>query len=379
MALLVAVLGLAVAAFWAYSLICLWSARCWQKTPRTAPAVPLPAISVLKPLCGTDAELPANLASFLRQDYRDYEVVFGALDPDDRGLADAAALAQGSPSVPVRVVAGADEFGLNRKVCTLERLAAESRNPLLVLCDSDMRVEPDYLARVAAPFADPEVGLVTCAYCGARVGSLAARLEAVAIGCDFVPSVMLTRRLSGLGFALGATIALRRETLERIGGFRALADELADDYRLGERVRKLRMKVVLSDYVVDDVMGAETFARMWSRRVRWAKTCRAMQPAGWAGAVVTHGFVLALALALAAGLAPWALGALLATVLLRAAVAAAITGCITHDREARRGLWLLPVADVLSFAVWLSSFLGRTVAWRGRRFRLAPGGKLEPL
>jgi ceramide glucosyltransferase len=372
-------LGLAVGAFWVYSLLCLWSAWSWRKAARARYAGPAPAVSILKPLCGVDAEQLENLTSFARLDYPEYEIVFGSLDAADPALDDARRVAAAHPDVRIRVVAGADEFGLNRKVCTLDRLAAEARYPVFVLCDSDMRVAPDYLSRVVAPFAEPEVGLVTCLYRAACVRGLAARLEAIAIGCDFIPSVLLTRRLSGLGFALGATIAIRRETLERIGGFRPLANELADDYRLGERVRRLGLKVALADTVVDDVIGAVDFGSMWVRRVRWAKTCRAMQPAGWAGSIVTHGLVMAAAFAAVRGLDAVGASVLAATAALRVAVAGAIAGGVTQDREALRSLWLSPLSDVLSFAVWVASFIGRSVVWRGRRFRLGRDGALERL
>lgn len=379
MTALAAVLTAALAAYWVYAGYCLWAAWCWHRTPRARLIDPPPSVSILKPLCGADAEQLANLSSFCEQDYPEYEVLFGALDPEDPSLENARRVAESHPGVPVRIVAGGDAFGHNRKVCTLERLAAAANHEVFVLCDSDMRVEPDYLARVVAPLSGPDVGLVTCLYRGRHARGLAARLEALAIGCDFIPSVLLTRRASGLGFALGATIALRRETLEQAGGFRSLADELADDYRLGERVHRAGKKVVLSDYVVDDVMGREDFGAMWARRVRWAKTCRAMQPAGWAGAIVTHG--LALAVALAAARSFDALGGLLcaATLLWRLSISALITGAVTRDREALRNLWLLPLSDLLSCAVWAASFVGSTVVWRGRRFKLGSRGRLEDL
>ena len=257
-------------------------------------------------------------------------------------------------------------FGANRKVCNLESLAREARYGLLVLCDSDMRVQPDYLTRITAPFTDPAVGVVTCPYRGSLAEGFAASLEELGIGADFIPSVLLTNRFWGLSFAFGSTIVIRREVLEHIGGFRPLADELADDYLLGNRARAAGYRVVLSDYVVDDVLGRESFREMWSRRLRWARTTRAMHPGLVFGSYVTHGTALAVLLLAATGLSASGWAALGITLGIRSLTATLIARLYTRDENLPRRLLMLPLSDILSFTLWALGFLGSTVEWRSR-------------
>lgn len=201
-------------------------------------------------------------------------------------------------------------------------------------------------------------------------------LEALSIGADFIPSTMVSRALEGVGFALGSTIALPRQVLEQLGGFEALADELADDFFLGNGTRKLGYEVVLSDYVVDDVMGKEKFGAMWARRLRWARTLRACRPAGYAGSFVMHGTTLALVLLAATGfrLVGWtALGITLVTRLLTPLW---ITRRYTQDSNIARFWPFLPISDVLNTTIFVLSFCGNRIVWRGQHFRLLPGGKI---
>lgn len=377
MVLLQILLALCLLAACVYYLLCLDSARHWHntRTPEYRNTEHLPPISILKPLRGHDPEQHANLLSFCRQDYPAYQVVFGALDPDDPGLEAARRLAREFPQLDIAILEGGEAFGLNRKVCVLESLRSAAKHDLLVLCDSDMRVGPDYLRRVVAPFADPVVGLVTCPYRGHGAEGLPSALEALGIGADFMPSVLLAQRFWPMDFAFGSTIALRADTLEAVGGFRALADELADDFLLGHRVRRAGYRVVLSDYVVDDVLGRESFGEMWARRLRWAKTSRAMRPAGWAGAFITHGTALGVLFLLATGLRPVGWLGLGLTFGVRAVTATWIAR-FTRDENLPKRLPLLPLSDLLSFALWAASFWGRHIVWRGERLRLERGGRL---
>jgi ceramide glucosyltransferase len=240
-----------------------------------------------------------------------------------------------------------------------------------------MRVMPEYLRRVTAPLADPAVGLVTCPYRGYGARGLASRLEALGIGTDFIPSAFVAYYLAGVRFAFGSTIVVRREALDQIGGFEALADELADDYRLAELVRGAGWEVRLSDYVVDDVLARESFGEMWSRRLRWARTARAMRPGPYAGAFITHGVPLALLFAASTGFAPvgWLTLCVVATI--RCTTAIWIACRCTRDPVLPRLLLLLPVSDLLNFTLWACSHFGHTVVWRGERLRLGPGGRLK--
>jgi ceramide glucosyltransferase len=362
-----------------YYPLCLAAAHYWRRrsafTQSNAPA----PVTILKPLRGDDPEQYANFESFCRLDYPVYQIVFGALDPNDPGLYHARRLQAAYPHRDIVIVAGGEAFGLNRKVCNLQSMLAVTEYDLIVVCDSDMRVSPDYLQRVTAPFDDKQTGLVTCLYRGCQPRSLAAKLEALAIGLDFLPGVLLANWLSGIRFALGATIAVRRQVLEEIGGFRSLADELADDYRLGERAAHAGWRVVLSDYIVDNVMGAQTFGEMWARRLRWAKTTRAMQPGGWAGYFVTYGTITGL-LFLAANrfqLVGWIGLGIVWT--LRGVTATMMARLYTQDQSLSGRLPLLYLSDLVSFALWVCSYFGRTICWRGERFRLGAKGRLERL
>jgi ceramide glucosyltransferase len=223
------------------------------------------------------------------------------------------------------------------------------------------------------------VGLVTCPYRGCSPKSLAARLEALGIGADFIPSALVSLATEEVRFAFGSTIALPRSVLEAAGGFAPLADELADDYRLAEAVRRAGYRIFVSDYVVDDVLGSETFRGMWTRRLRWARTVRSCRPAGYAGSVVTHGAVLGLVFLAAFGFhaVGWCgLAAVLAT---RFGAALWIARWYTDDPNVARFLPLLPLSDLLAFALFVGGFCGSTVTWRGERFRLLADGKIVPL
>lgn len=384
-------LGLCLLASWVYWILCLDSARRWARGRASAngsssaptlqhsntPSLPqTPPVSILKPLCGDDPELHANLESFCRQDYPEYQVAFGALDGKDSALETARQIAGEHPERQIDIVAGGEVFGANLKVCNLEGLRRVARYELLILADSDMRVGSDYLRRVVAPFADPAVGLVTCVYRGCKAVGLSSALEALGIAADFIPSVLLANRFWGARFAFGSTIAVRAGVLESMGGFRALADELGDDYMLAQGAIRAGYRVVLSDYVVDDVLGSESFREMWGRRLRWARTTRALNPAGWAGTFITHGTALGILFLAATGFgaAGWLVFGF--TLALRAVTASGLARLI-NDRNLPGLLPLLPISDLVTFGLWGTSFLGNTVAWRGERYRVGRTGRIE--
>ncbi len=388
-------LGLCLAAFCAYALISVWAARQWARARRPLDPAWTPLVTILKPVRGVDAEAYANFVSFCRLDYPAdrYQLLFGALDPADPALELVRRLQSEFPHLDIGCVGGSAVplQGHNLKVCNLAAMLPAARHDLLVLCDSDMRVQPDYLRRVVAPFAEnagkspqteqaaPRVGLVTCPYRGHRAQSFAAALEALGIGADFIPSTLVSRALEGVSFAFGSTIVLPRAVLDELGGFVALADELADDFRLGNGARQAGYEVVLSDYVVDDVLGRERFGAMWARRLRWARTVRACRPAGYAGSFITQGTALALLFVAAMGFAPlgWMVGG--AALGVRLTTALILSLGYTRDPNIVRFLPLLPLSDLLSFALYVASYGGNRITWRGERFRLLPGGKIVRL
>ncbi len=411
-------LGASLCCSWIYWLLCLDSARRWARRSRKQLSTPtsladsqaldappphnlnvsivsspdrpitqlpnypetlLPPISILKPLCGADPEQVENFRSFCRQDYPRYQLIFGAMDPEDEGLKSARKIEAEFPGVDIEIVSGGEILGANRKVCNLAHMREKAKYEYLVLCDSDMRVEPDYLRRVIAPFEDESVGVVTCPYRGRLAKGFASSLEALGIGADFIPSVLLTDRFWGIRFAFGSTIAIRADVLEKIGGFPAFANELADDYLLGSRAAGAGYKVVLSDYVVDDVIGRESFREMWARRLRWARTTRAMHPGPVFASVVTFGIPLAIAIVLANGLHALGWAAFLITSLVRAATATCVARFYLKDPNLPAKLPLLPLSDLLSFALWALSFLGNSVEWRGEHYRVGRQGELTKI
>ncbi|MGE5529446.1 MAG: bacteriohopanetetrol glucosamine biosynthesis glycosyltransferase HpnI, partial [Patescibacteria group bacterium] len=316
-----------------------------------------PPVSLLKPVKGLDPEAYENFASFCRQDYPAYEILFGVADPDDPCVPVVERLRQEFPERGIKLVV-APALGANRKASILHTLAGRAAHEILVISDSDIRVAPDYLRRVVAPLADAATGLVTCPYRGEQPRTFTARLEALYMGTTFLPSVMIARRALAMRFAMGATTVLRRSDLERIGGFAALADYLADDYQLGYRISGLDLRVHLSDCVVASILGATTFGEQWRRELRWMRCNRVSRPWGYPGLLLSFCTPLALALFLLGG--GWA--ALAVSVFLRWEVAWQVAG-YTGDREARAWLAWLPLRDMLSALVWIAGAFGLRVSW----------------
>jgi len=264
--------------------------------------------------------------------------------------------------------------GSNLKVSNIENMMPKARHDYIVLADSDMRVTPLYLDVVTAPLADPRVGLVTCLYEGAPDRTLWSRLSALFINYGFLPSAVLGEAMHVGGGCFGATIAIRREVLERIGGFSRLRDELADDHRMGGAVRRLGLSVVLSPYVVQNRISEPSFLSLWQHELRWARTSRAMAPGGYAGSIVTHTVPLTVLAVAAFGADPLAWGFVGLSLLLRWGSALTVSRRLGLPRT---GLWLLPARDVLSFAVFLGSFCGRSVQWRDRVFHVEASGRMS--
>jgi ceramide glucosyltransferase len=361
-----------------------WRRRARQITrDRVATSsIGLPSVTVLKPLCGLEPGLEANLRSFCAQEYPSYEVVMGSRDHDDPALELARAIA-GSAQCKIDVVAGAQTLGPNLKVSTLARLGASSRSDVIVIADSDIGVGPGYLRAVVEPLTDPEVGVVTCLYRGQPTDSFWSRLGALSINEWFRPSVLISRLLGSETYCSGATIACRREVLDAIGGFRDLASLLADDHELGARVRRLGLRCVLSDYEVTTTVDEPTVEALVQHELRWARTIRAVQPHGHASLGITYAVPLTLLTALAD---PRPLVMLLPAlaVLLRVSLHWVVDAGRSASAEAAGartapigGGWLVPFRDVLSFGVWMASFATRQVTWRQQRMYVRRDGVLH--
>jgi ceramide glucosyltransferase len=331
-------------------------------------------ISILKPLAGIDDGLEENLRTFFEQEYSNFEILLAVRNPDDPAIAVAERLRARYRSVPSRLIVTGEPPYPNAKVYSLDRMLAEARHDLLVMSDSDVRVTPDMLAVIAAEFQDAKLGLATCPYRAVPGRSFWNTLEAVGLNTEFIGGVLVARMLDGMKFALGPTIAARRATLAGIGGFDAVKDFLAEDFVMGNLAAARGDGVILSSYVIEHHIGAQTLAANLRHRLRWNRSTRRSRPAGYAGQLFTNPLPLALLL--------WAVKpewwpAAAAAVFLRAAAGWAVAGYVLRDRLTARLFFLVPLQDLLSFAMWLAGFFGNTILWRGRKYYLQADGRFE--
>jgi ceramide glucosyltransferase len=363
-----------------YYLICLCSALIFLRERKAGggarPTQFLPPVSILKPLKGTDPDIYESFRSHCLQDYPAYEIIFGVSDPDDPVVASVSQLQREFPALTIRLVVSANKLGANVKVSNLEQMLPASRYQYLLVNDSDIRVEPDYLRRVIAPLLNENehVGMVTCLYRGVAASTVGSILESLGISTDFCPGVLVARQLEGgLKFGLGSTLAFRRADLERIGGFRSIVDFLADDYELGRRIAHLGLQVLLSDVIVETHLPAYDLRGFLAHQLRWARGVRDSRTGGYIGLVSTYGFIWALVVLISSRAAAWSWAVFAAIMLLRGAIALAVGRLVLKDRDLLAHLWLLPFRDLVAGAIWCASFAGHTVTWRGDRFELKNG------
>ena len=354
----------------AYYLLAVLAAVKWRRPPGLPLLADPPPISILKPVHGRDPRFYQAIRSHAVQDYPEFEILFGVGDPADPALEDIARLQREFPALRIEALVVSTKAP-NAKAGVLAGLAKHARFPLLLVNDSDIAAPPGYLHAVAAPLADPAIGLVTCLY-RAAADSCAARSEALAIATEFTPSVLVARLLGQAEFALGATMAFRAETLRAVGGFESLAEYLADDYQLGKRIRDAGLRIEFAPVVVETNLGAESWKQTWRHQLRWSRTIRVSRPGGYYGYAVTHATIWAL-LAFAAG--QWWAGA---AALVARMTAAALAAMVLKDRYVPASLWLVPLRDLLGFAVWVWGAFGTTVQWRDRKLRLTPDGRIRP-
>jgi ceramide glucosyltransferase len=377
---IVAILGCVSASI--YYLLCLWAANALlraRKAGTSGRSTHLPPVSILKPLKGIDPEIYESFRSHCLQDYPEYEIVFGVSDPADPAVASVERLKQEFPQRAIQLVVCPNILGPNVKVSNLEQMVQAARHEYLIVNDSDIRVEPDYLQRIIAALVDEGLGMVTCLYRGVAASTLGSRLEALGISTDFSAGVLMARLLEGgLSFGLGSTLAFRRRDLIRIGGFKTIVDFLADDYELGRRIAGLGLKIALSDVVVETHLPAYHLGGFLAHQMRWARGVRGVRLGGYIGLASTFGLMWALLSLLFAGAAPWSWAVLGVLLLLRVLVALAVGTSVLKDSQLPRQLWLLPLRDLVAVGVWIASFWGHTVTWRGDRFELRKG-RLIPI
>jgi len=362
----------------AYYLLCLWSVRAFLRGRSAKAAAPaFPPVSILKPLKGTDPDIYESFRSHCLQDYPEYEIIFGVNDADDPAVTSVEQLRKEFPGRSIQLIVSPEKLGANVKVSNLEQMLRAARYEHVLVNDSDIRVDRDYLRRVLAPLADPRVGMVTCLYRGVAARTLGSRLESLGISTDFCAGVVVARQLEGgVRFGLGSTMVFRRTDLERAGGFLAIVDYLADDYELGRRIAGLGLHVVLSDVVVETHLPAYDLPGFLSHQLRWSRGVRDSRAGGYIGLISTYGLMWALVALAAAKAAPWSWALLGVIAVLRLAVALAVGRYVLDDRQLLANLWLLPLRDLIAVVVWVASFAGHTVTWRGDRFELK-NGKLK--
>jgi len=361
----------------AFYLLSIASALRFFRRPEPGGEPYTPPVSILKPCRGLDREAFENFSSFCRQDYPVYEILFAVAEPSDPAVPVIERIMREFPAVPIRLIRSVPAVGANGKVNKLIRLAAEARYDLLVINDSDVRVTPDYLRRVAAPFRDPQVGAATAMYRAETNGSLGAELEAVGITSEFQAGVLSAWLLEGVKFALGATMACTRTALQAIGGFEALADYHSDDYELGSRIAARGYRVALLRDPVTIVYGRQSLREFAAHQLRWALTTRFARPGGHFGLLLTFGLpwsVLAATLAPARGIAA---AYLCAYLVLRLAVAWTVGVWGLGDRLLLKRLWLVPLRDATGFVTWIGSYFFTRINWRGTEFSVVDG-KLIP-
>jgi ceramide glucosyltransferase len=357
-----------------YYLLCLWGARSFAREANAPLPDFTPPVSILKPLRGTDPGIYESFRSHCLQDYPDYEIIFGISDPDDPAVPLVERLKLEFPERKIQLIFCREALGKNIKVSNLIQMLAIAAHNYILVNDSDIRVPVAYLRRVIAPMESPDVGMVTCMYRGQAGDSLGSRLEAIGISTEFHPGVLAARQLEGeIRFALGSTLVFSRASLNAIGGLPPLVDYLADDYELGKRISGAGFRVLLSDVVVDHYLPQYSFGEFFEHQLRWARSTRHSRPWGYAGLVLTFGAPWAVLGIIASRGATWAWAMLLATMMLRFAVALQVGLGVLHDRQLKRDWWLIPLRDLAGLFVWLGSYTGHTVAWRGHQFILRDG------
>jgi ceramide glucosyltransferase len=362
----------------AYLLIALLAARAFRREPRSPQPATWPTVSILKPIKGIDPRRYAAFASHCTQQYAGrYELLLGLSDPaDTEVLAEIERLQAAFPTIAIRAISCGERLGTNGKVSTLAQMIPHALGDIILINDADILVGPHYLASIIADLSQPNVGMVTTPYAGRTSDKpgLWARLEALGIATDFLPGVLTARLMDrGVRFGLGSTLALRRTTLDTIGGLTPLLEHLADDYELGARVHAAGMRVVLSPEVVETSVPTYDFQGFWQHQLRWSRGVRDARRAGYVGLAISYAIPWAMANVIASGFALPSFTLLSLVLLARVTLALGVGVGILRDGQVLRDLWLIPLRDCLGLLFWAWSYAGDTVVWRGERFRLKRG------
>ena len=372
----------------AYTLLALWGARTFVQDLRRRGALPAyaPDVTLLKPVKGVDERMYAAFCSHCRQVYAGrVQILFGVISLDDPAVAEIERLRLEFPAMDLELLVCPKRLGSSGKVSSLLQLLPRAKYGHILVNDSDILVSPRYLERVMAGFADERVGMVTAPYLGRAVApegqmpGVWARLEALGISTEFFPGVLTARWIErGIRFGLGSTLAMRREALDAAGGFAPLLEALADDYELGARIAGAGYRVELSGEVVETTVPAYTFDSFVLHQMRWARSTRDSRKWGYLGLGVTFCLPWALLTVVASGVALWSLTLLSVVLLARVVLALTVGVGVLRDGQVLRDIGLLPLRDCWALLLWMLSYAGDTVVWRGERFHLR-NGRLTPV
>lgn len=339
----------------------------------------LPPVSLLKPVHGLEPQLKENVESFFQQDYPHYEVLFAADTEDDAALLVIREVCARYPQIPSRVLINGRPPWPNPPAFSFHCMTEVAAYDILVTSDSDVHVDANYLREVVPPLLDPEAGLVTCVYRGANAGGFWSALDAIGMSVEMTAGVVTANLLEGMRFGLGPTIVVRKDVLEKIGGYQVLGEYFSNDFVIGNFVEKAGYRVVLSRHIIDHVVPPMTFRRMWDRQVRWARGTRWSRPKGHFGTGLIFAMpygILGCVAALVAGHSGIG-AAFLATAILNRVIEAWFIGWgVVRDPVVPKAPWLTPLRDLLGFFVWCSSYMSKRSVWRESRYELVEGGRI---
>ena len=355
-----------------YILAILAAFRFFRRNPQRRADYTPPA-SLLKAVRGVDFGSYENFASFCKQDYPEYEIMFAVNDDRDPAVPLIRQIMAEFPQKRIRLFTKAEDLGANRKVNKLAMLTREAHYDVLVLTDGDVRVGSNYLREVIAPLCEKKIGAVTSFYRAIAEDNFGARLEAIGAASDFFAGVLMARWKEGIRFTLGASIATTKEWVRKMGGFEAIADTLADDYELGLRIAKAGGEIVLSHESVWTMYPAQSFRGFWDHQLRWARTVRLCRPFSYLGLLFTQGLPWTLLAVLSAPTPLIASAYVAAYLVLRFAMAWTVGVWGVRDEVLRRNLWLVPVRDAIHFIVWLVSFASNRIRWGSEEYTIQKG------
>jgi ceramide glucosyltransferase len=356
------------------------AARCVKQFFRRASIAPseFPAVSILKPLHGDEQGLRANMEALCQLTYPGaLEIIFGVQDPHDPAIAQVKRLQADFPKLDISLIIDPREHGANRKISNVINITRAARHDILVLSDSDIGITPDYLHRIVAELDKPGIGLVTCLYRGHSNTGFWSRFASMAIDYSFLPNVIFGMKVGLAKPCFGSTMALRKTTLEKIGGFKAFADHLADDNAIGEAVRAIGLKVAIPTMLVTHSCGESRLRDLITHEIRWSRTIRLVAGAGFAGTVVTHPLPFALISGLIFHGSPLTTVVILCSILARLYLRHQVDLAVGNPAKSSRW-WMLPIRDTLSFLIFCATFFVGTVTWRGRQFVVGSDGTLSP-